>query len=122
MNFSRHITRQYATGRGIIEWIFVCQIAIVSSANAVYTVLMQKHTWREETEEGTKFFRATHHGGRWTYATQMRGEDEWTQSDPIQPEEWQEIRDMLWNKYQRGRCPWGFIEKIDKILAKENQK
>ena len=26
------------------------------------------------------------------------------------------LRDVLWRKYQRKRCPWRFIETIDKLL------
>ena len=26
------------------------------------------------------------------------------------------LRGVLWRKYQRKRCPWRFIETIDKLL------
>ena len=29
---------------------------------------------------------------------------------------WVTLRDVLWRKYQRKRCPWRFIETIDKLL------
>jgi hypothetical protein len=36
------------------------------------------------------------------------------------PEElWRELRDILWRKYQRKRCPWKYIEEIDKLLGDE---
>ena len=30
--------------------------------------------------------------------------------------EWEALREVLWRKYQRGRCPWELINKIDKKL------
>ena len=29
---------------------------------------------------------------------------------------WITLRDLLWRKYQRKRCPWRLIEAIDKLL------
>ena len=77
---------------------------------------MQRHTWRERTEEGVRFFRASHHGATWTLHSQLKGEEEWVPHDPISEEEWRMLREVLWRKYQRGRCPWEFIEKIDALL------
>lgn len=34
----------------------------------------------------------------------------------ITREHWVTLRDVLWRKYQRKRCPWRFIEAIDKLL------
>ena len=77
---------------------------------------MQRHSWRETTEEGVRFYRASHHAGRWTLNSQLKGEEDWTDHDPIATEEWRTLREILWRKYQRGRCPWKLIEKIDKLL------
>ncbi len=78
---------------------------------------MQRHTWRERSEDGLRFFRASHHSGTWTLQSQLKGEEDWAAHDPISEEEWRALRDVLWRKYQRGRGPWEFIEKIDKHLA-----
>lgn len=77
---------------------------------------MQRHTWRERTEEGVRFFRASYHASTWTLHSQIKGEDEWHVHDPISPERWRDLREILWRKYQRGRCPWELIEKIDQRL------
>lgn len=77
---------------------------------------MQRHTWRENSAEGLRFFRASHHAGTWTLQSQSKGEEEWTTHDPIAVEEWRALREVLWRKYQRGRCPWKLIEKIDRLL------
>ncbi|NIP96004.1 MAG: hypothetical protein GWO24_22235 [Akkermansiaceae bacterium] len=78
---------------------------------------MQRHTWRERVEEGVRFFRASYHSGKWTLQSQLKGEEEWEAHDPISEEEWRVLRDVLWRKYQRRRCPWELIEKIDGLLA-----
>ena len=76
---------------------------------------MQRHSWRERTDEGIRFYRASHHGSTWTLQSQLKGED-WEDHDPITEEEWRKLRDVLWRKYQRRRCPWEFIAKIDAML------
>ncbi|MBT44450.1 MAG: hypothetical protein CL922_03265 [Deltaproteobacteria bacterium] len=43
-------------------------------------------------------------------------EEEWQLHDPISGEEWGKLREVLWRKYQRGRCPWELLERIDKRL------
>jgi hypothetical protein len=77
---------------------------------------MQRHAWREATDDGLRFYRASYHGDTWTLQSQLKGEEEWTSHDPISIEEWRTLRDILWRKYQRGRCPWKLVEKIDQLL------
>ena len=79
---------------------------------------MQRHQWRENGEEGLRFFRAEYHASNWRLFSQLKGEDDWTPHDPISREEWEMLRDVLWRKYQRRRCPWELVEKIDKLLEK----
>ena len=81
---------------------------------------MQNHTWRERDEEGgLTFFKATHHGGRWTLASQEKEEDEWTKHDPIPEDLLEKLRDVLFKKYQRGRCAWKLVTGIDKLLGRD---
>ncbi len=77
---------------------------------------MQRHSWRENTEDGIRFFRASYHSSRWTLHSQLKGEEEWQPHEPIREEEWRKLRDVLWRKYQRRRCPWELIERIDRLL------
>ena len=79
---------------------------------------MQRHQWRENEDETVRFYRAEHHAGRWRLFSQLKGEDEWNTHDPIKREEWEKLRDVLFRKYQRKRCPWQLVEKIDKVLEK----
>lgn len=77
---------------------------------------MQVHKWREQEEEGLRFYKATHHGGRWTLQSQSKDDEEWTSHDPMKREDWEMLREVLFRKYQRRRCPWKFVEGIDKTL------
>ena len=79
---------------------------------------MQRHQWRENEGEEVRFYRAEHHASRWRLFSQPKGEEEWTEHDPIKRPEWEKLREVLWRKYQRKRCPWPIIEKIDKMLEK----
>ena len=77
---------------------------------------MQRHSGRENTEEGIRFFRASYHSSKWTLQSQLKGEEEWQDHDPMSEGEWRKLRDVLWRKYQRRRCPWELIKRIDGLL------
>lgn len=77
---------------------------------------MESHEWRERTEEGLRFWRANRHASRWTFQTTLKHEPDWHLIDPVPREMWEALRDILWRKYQRKRCPWEHVERIDKIL------
>ncbi|MGB2559969.1 MAG: hypothetical protein ACPIG6_05170 [Akkermansiaceae bacterium] len=78
---------------------------------------MQKHQWREEDDEGAKIYRATHHASEWKLYSQAKGEEDWHHHDPIPKELLQKLRQIIWNKYQRGRCAHKLVVQIDKMLA-----
>jgi hypothetical protein len=80
---------------------------------------MESHEWHERTEEGVRYNRANYHAGRWTFLTTLKTDPDWETVDPVPEELWRELRDILWRKYQRKRCPWKYIEDIDKILGDE---
>ena len=79
---------------------------------------MHRHQWRDDTEDGTRFYCATHHAGRWSYTTQLKGEEDWETIEADQ-EFLQALREILWAKYQRRRCTWKIIQSVDKVLLKE---
>lgn len=83
---------------------------------------MKDHTWRVRDEEGLMFYRATHHGGRWELRSQRKGDEEWQRHDPMEMEHLETLRDLVFNKYQRGRCPWKFVQQIDKLMGKETSE
>src|SRR5210317_1468200 len=80
---------------------------------------MARHQWRETGDDGMRYYRAVYHGGRWTISSQLKDEEEWTPHDPPDLELWRNLRDVLWRKYQRKRCPWKMVEEIDKLLEGE---
>lgn len=71
------------------------------------------------------FYKANHHAGRWTLERTLkvgraeRDDAEWEQVE-FTREYWETLRDVLWRKYQRKRCPWRLIEKIDKLLEEDD--
>lgn len=77
---------------------------------------MESHEWRERSDEGLRFWRANLHAGHWSFATTLKTDADWEKLDPVPREIWEKLRDVLWRKYQRKRCPWKHIENIDKLL------
>ena len=63
-----------------------------------------------------RFYRASHHSSAWQLHSQLKGDEEWQEHHPIGRKEWETLREILWRKYQRGRCPWELINIIDKKL------
>ena len=80
---------------------------------------MEMHEWRERTEEGLRFWRASRYANKWTFQTTLKTDPDWAPVDPVPRELWAELREILWRKYQRKRCPWEWIEAIDKRLAED---
>ncbi|MGD7654005.1 MAG: hypothetical protein ACQCXQ_12370 [Verrucomicrobiales bacterium] len=84
---------------------------------------MESHEWKEITDEGKRFYRANFFRGEWTMltATQRRNADWETVDDP--PKElWIKLRELVWNKYQRKRCPWERVVSIDRILGNDHEE
>lgn len=82
---------------------------------------MESHEWRERGEDGIRFWRATRYCGNWEFKTTLKKDPDWEDIDPVPRELWEKLREILWRKYQRKRCPWKLIEDIDKILESEEQ-
>ncbi len=82
---------------------------------------METHEWRERTDDGLRYYRASYHAGRWSFATTLKSDPDWERIETEQvPEEmWRALRDVLWRKYQRKRLPWERIAAIDKLLGDE---
>lgn len=80
---------------------------------------MKKYQWRDQTDEGTRFYRAFYHASRWTFASQLKGEEDWDEDFQPDQEVWQALRDILWAKYTRRRCTWKIISTVDKVLKAE---
>lgn len=78
---------------------------------------MESHEWFENTEDGKVYYRANFRGTGWTImTTRQKRNPEWTDLDQIPVEIWRELRDLVWKKYQRKRCPWDRVAELDRIL------
>lgn len=95
-----------------------CNFTFSLTGFAVIIPAMQKHQWREDTDEGKMLYRATYHAGGWKLYSQLKGELDWLQYDPIPVALLEKLREVIWNKYQRGRCPHKLVAGIDKMLGK----
>lgn len=83
---------------------------------------MQRHEWRERTEEGVRFYRAEYHASRWRMLTQLKGEEDWEPREELTHGDWTKLREILFNKYQRKRVPWKFVERIDLKLEEMDEE
>lgn len=80
---------------------------------------MESHEWSENTEDGKRYYRANYQGGQWGFlTTTVKRDPTWDRVEPT-GEIWRELRDIVWKKYQRKRCPWERVADIDKILGEE---
>ncbi len=86
----------------------------------------ERHEWREDTEEGTRIYKAVLFAREWRFATAMKGSrrarPEWEDIIEVTTEHWEKLREVLFRKYQRKRCPWKYIEAIDKKLGRDPQE
>ena len=80
---------------------------------------MKKFRWRENTEDGLRFYSIQYFGENLTLSSKLKEEETWIKHNPISLEEWKKIRSILFRLYQRNRCPWKVIESVDKILEED---
>ncbi|MFK7852403.1 MAG: hypothetical protein AB8D78_15620 [Akkermansiaceae bacterium] len=81
---------------------------------------MEKHEWNERTEDGKRLYRASYHSRQWRIITSLKKDLEWQEIENPPEDIWRVLRDIVWKKYQRKRCPWERVESIDKILGDES--
>lgn len=83
----------------------------------------QIHEWKVDTDEGQRIYKAVYHSKEWSMRTAMKGSRRepavWEDIEEIKDEHWEALREVLFNKYQRKRCPWKLVESIDKKLGKD---
>ena len=49
--------------------------------------------------------------------TMQKRDPVWTDLQEVPAEVWTELRDIVWKKYQRKRCPWERVADLDRILG-----
>ncbi|MES2997301.1 MAG: hypothetical protein V4733_10880 [Verrucomicrobiota bacterium] len=78
---------------------------------------MESHEWHENTEDGKRYYRGNFQGGRWTVlTTTMKRDPVWDKVERPELDVWTALRDIVWKKYQRKRCPWERVADLDRIL------
>jgi hypothetical protein len=82
-----------------------------------FSIHMESHEWNEQTEEGKRFYRGNFHGSKWKILTTLKTDPDWEVLEEPSEEVWRALRDIVWKKYQRKRCPWDRVSSIDKILG-----
>lgn len=75
------------------------------------------HVWKTTTPEGEKReVRAERFGGRWKFQSKVPSDAQWTYYDHPPLEDLEELRDIVWRKYQRKRLPWDDVASLDRML------
>jgi hypothetical protein len=93
---------------------------LVSCFAAGHRPAMESHEWFDNTDEGKVFYRGNYQGGKWTVmTTTQKRNPTWTDLKPPSEAVWRELRDVVFRKYQRKRCPWERVADLDKMLGDE---
>ena len=80
--------------------------------------MRNQHAWTHRTAEGGKReVRAVKNRGRWRLQSKLREEEVWTYHDVPERADIEELRDILWRKYQRRRASHEDVLLADKMLA-----
>lgn len=78
----------------------------------------QSHEWRSRDAEGvTHIIRAEWDSIRWHFQITTKKDPEWHDVPEPTVEQYEELREVLFRKYQRHRNSWKFVEDLDKIIA-----
>ncbi len=84
---------------------------------------METFSWQGRDDDGNKVvYEASHFGGWWQLTCTPkvgRSQRDEVEAEAVEftEELWQELRDLLWRKYQRRRVAWDMVQHIDDILA-----
>ncbi len=79
---------------------------------------MESHEWKERDEDGVRYYRANFHANHWGFLTTTQKRDPvWERVEQPSEALWRALRDIVWRKYQRKRCPWERVAEIDNILG-----
>ena len=75
------------------------------------------------TEDGVKRqVRAQLFGSKWSFKSQCKGEEEWTEHKPALMEDLEDLESVLFNKYQRKHTAWEHVVSVRKLIAERTPK
>ncbi|MBU3666669.1 MAG: hypothetical protein FGM15_12460 [Chthoniobacterales bacterium] len=80
--------------------------------------MRNEHGWTQRTEDGEKReIRAVKTQGRWRLQSKRKHDENWIYHDVPDRADLEELRDILWRKYQRRRASHEDVLLADKMLA-----
>lgn len=80
--------------------------------------MRNQHAWTHRTEDGEKReVRAVKTQGRWRLQSKLKSDAEWTYHDTPVRADLEELRDILWRKYQRRRASHEDVLLADCMLS-----
>jgi len=80
--------------------------------------MRNQHAWTHRNEDGEKReVRAVKNQGRWRLQSKLKHEKDWTYHEVPERSDLEELRDILWRKYQRRRASHEDVLLADKMLA-----
>lgn len=83
--------------------------------------MRNQHAWTHRTEDGEKReVRAVKTQGRWRLQSKLKHADEWTYHEAPERADLEELRGILWRKYQRRRASHEDVLLADAMLAELN--
>ena len=88
-----------------------------SGSTKNYLAMRNIHVWKTVTADREKReVRAERFGGRWRFQSKLQSDAVWTYYDTPSLEDLEELRDILWRKYQRKRLPHDDVASVDAML------
>jgi len=83
---------------------------------------MVKHEWHERTPEGdVRYVTAKRYAGKWKFQTCLKTDENWTSLDVLPLGDLEQLRDVLWRKYQRKRLPYEHVLEIDAMIEEAEE-
>ncbi|MGC3989257.1 MAG: hypothetical protein QM796_06190 [Chthoniobacteraceae bacterium] len=79
--------------------------------------MRNEHVWKETTPEGERReVRASKFGNNWRIQSKLQSEENWTYHDEPPLEDWKQLHDILFRKYQRKRLPYEDVQAIERKI------
>ncbi|MFT5284128.1 MAG: pterin-4a-carbinolamine dehydratase [Planctomycetota bacterium] len=79
--------------------------------------------WKTKTEDGLKReVRAQLFGSKWSFKSQVKGDEEWTEHKPPMMEDLESLEFVLFNKYQRKHTSWEHVVSVRKLIAERGSE
>ena len=76
------------------------------------------HAWKTRTDDGRRReVRAQLFGAKWTLTSRCEDEEEWTTHAPPSLEDLEDLREVLFNKYQRKHLAYEHLLGVEKMIA-----